>query len=174
MSEVLFSPEELDDALTLLVAELVAVGVEARFQIVGAAAVTLQVGREALTRDIDALYASTPELDEVIKRIARVKNWPDTWINNAVQMFVSHYDTQSDWDLRSEVQGVVVLVARPQLLLAMKLLAGRGRRDADDIDRLLDKCEITSVQAAKNIFDRYYPTEVIAAPALAQLHARYG
>ena len=67
---MLFSPEDLDDALRLLVTELVAAGVGARFQIVGAAAVTMQVGREALTRDIDAFYTSTPELENVLKRIA--------------------------------------------------------------------------------------------------------
>jgi hypothetical protein len=170
---MLLSPEDLDDALRLLVTELVAAGVEARFQIVGAAAVTLQVGRDILTRDIDALYTPTPELDDVVKRIAATKNWPDTWINNAVQMFVSHYDSDSDWELHTEEQGVLVLVARSQLLLAMKLLAGRGRRDSADIDRLLDKCEIATIQAATKLFDRYYPMEVIAKPAMLQLQARF-
>jgi hypothetical protein len=168
---MLLSPEDLDDVLRLLVTELVAAGVEARLQIVGAAAVTLQVGRDVLTRDVDALYTPTPELDDVIKRIATTKNWPETWINNAVQMFASHYDSDSDWELHTEEQGVLVLVARPQLLLAMKLLAGRGRRDAADIDRLLDKCEIASVRAATKVFDRYYPREVMARPALLQLQA---
>ena len=69
---MLLSPEDLDDALRLLVTELVAAGVEARFQIVGAAAVTLQVGRDILTRDIDALYTPTPELDDVVKRLSLI------------------------------------------------------------------------------------------------------
>jgi hypothetical protein len=170
---VLFSPEDLDEALRLLVRGLVVAGVEIEIKIVGAAAVTLQVGREALTQDIDALYPSNPKFNAVVKRIATTKNWPETWINDAVKMFVSHYDTDADWEIHTEEGGVVVRVARPQLLLAMKLLAGRGRRDTQDIDRLLDRCEITSMLAAKEIFDRYYPTEVIASPALRQLEARF-
>jgi len=66
----------------------------------------------------------------------------------------------------------VVLVARPELLLAMTLCAGRGLRDAGDIDRLLEACGITSVAGAKRLFDRFYPAEDIAAPAMRQLHAR--
>lgn len=170
---MLFSQEDLEGALRVLVSELVATGAEARIQIVGAAAVALQVGREGLTKDIDALYTPTPEIKDVVKRIARTKNWPDTWLNDAVKMFVSHYDTDTDWEVYTEEEGVVILVARPQLLLAMKLLAGRGRRDADDIDRLLDACGIKSVQAAKEIFDRYYPTESIALAAVRQLQARF-
>jgi hypothetical protein len=69
---------------------------------------------------------------------------------------------------------VVVRVARTGLLLAMKLYAGRGRRDAPDIDQLLDACGITSVAAAEQIFDQYYPTESIAQPAMHQLHERFG
>ena len=57
---MLFSREDLDDALKLLVAELISAGVEIRIQIVGAAAVAIQVGREATTRDIDAVYVPLP------------------------------------------------------------------------------------------------------------------
>jgi hypothetical protein len=59
------------------------------------------------------------------------------------------------------------------LLLAMKLQAGRGRRDATDIDLLLDECEIESFDDAKALFDKYYPTESIAPRALHQLHDRF-
>jgi hypothetical protein len=48
----------------------------------------------------------------------------------------------------------------------MKLRAGRGRRDADDIDRLLDACGIASLADAIELFDGYYPQDEIAAPGL--------
>jgi len=169
---VLFSKEELEEALNALVAELVAAGAEAKIQIVGGAAVALQVGREALTGDVDALGASSPPVKAAAKRMADARNWPETWLNDAVNMYISHYDSEADWEVRTDEEGVVVLVARAQLLLAMKLYAGRGRRDAEDIDRLLDECEIASVAAAKKLFDRYYPTEVIARPAMRQLQTR--
>ncbi len=87
-------------------------------------------------------------------------------------MYASHLDVEGDWDLCNQDQGVAILVARPQLLLAMKLLAGRGRRDAEDIDRLLEECQITSVEAALEIFDHYYPQETVADPAMRQLRAK--
>jgi hypothetical protein len=170
---VLFSYADLDEALRLLISELVADGAEARIGVVGAAAVALQVGREALTRDVDALYAPNPAIDDAVRRIARARNWPDTWLNDAAKMFASHHDTEADWEIWSAEHGVVISVARPQLLLAMKLLAGRGRRDAGDIDRLLDACEIRSRETAAELFDRYYPAEVIAPAAERQLRSRF-
>jgi hypothetical protein len=88
-------------------------------------------------------------------------------------MYVSHHDDARDWTVRTEEGGVVILVARPKLLLAMKLRAGRGRRDADDIDRLLDACGIASLAEAVELFDGYYPEDEIAAPAFLQLEARF-
>lgn len=54
---MLFSYADLDEALRLLISELVADGAPARIGVVGAAAVALQVGRQALTQDVDALHA---------------------------------------------------------------------------------------------------------------------
>ncbi len=170
---MLFSRADLEDALRTLVNELVADEAEAKIQVVGGAAVALQVGRESLTVDIDALGSSTPAVRAAATRMAASRNWPETWINDAVKMYMTHLDTDDDWELWVEEQGVIVLVARPMLLLAMKLLAGRGRRDGEDIDRLLDACEVTTLRKAQEIFDRYFPTEVIAAPALAQLRAAF-
>lgn len=88
-------------------------------------------------------------------------------------MYVSHQDSEDDWELRTDEGGVGIFVARPEILLAMKLYAGRGSRDADDIDRLIDACGIASVTAALELFDRYYPAEEIAAPAMRQLRHRF-
>ncbi len=170
---MLFTRSDVEEALRALVLELVDAGAHATIRIVGAAAVALQVGRDALTADIDALDTSSPGVKAAVKRIADAKSWPETWLNDAAKMYMSNYDNEGDWQLRADEEGVAVLVARPHLLLAMKLLAGRGRRDADDIDRLLDECGISTLSAAEELFDRYYPTEVIAASAQRQLEARF-
>ncbi len=86
---------------------------------------------------------------------------------------VSHYDTDADWDVFTDENDVTVLVARAPLLLAMKLYAGRGRRDAADIDRLLEACGVESLAEADELFDRYYPSEAIAENALQQLQSRF-
>ncbi len=157
----------------MLVSELLADGATATIRIVGGAAVALQVGRDAVTSDIDALYGSSAEVNAVAGRIAEARNWPLTWLNDAVKMYVSHHDDAGDWTRWTDEGGVVVLVARPKLLLAMKLRAGRGRRDTDDIDRLLDACGIASVDDAVALFDCYYPHDAIATPAILQLEDRF-
>jgi len=170
---VLFSKDDIEEALRVLVEELVAAGVAISIQVVGSAAIALQVDREALTDDIDALYRPTPEFNVIVKRLAAERDWPETWLNDAVKMFASHYDTSVDWKLKTDDNGVMVFVARPELLLAMKLLAGRGRRDATDIDLLLKASGVTSLESAVEIFDRYYPAEVMSKKAMAQLKERF-
>ena len=88
-------------------------------------------------------------------------------------MWASHYDGDDDWEIRFTRGDVSVRVAQPLLLLAMKLLAGRGQRDAMDIDLLLEECRIGSFDDAAAVFDKYYPTERIAPRALRQLHERF-
>ncbi len=170
---MLFGADDLEEALRALVRELVDAGDEAKIRIVGGAAVEMQVGREGLTEDIDALYGSSPEVKSAVERIAEARNWPPTWLSDAVKMYMSHYVTDGDWELRMEEEGVAVFVARPQLLLAMKLHAGRGRRDAGDIDRLLDACGVNAAGTAEELFNRYYPDGAIAEPAMRQLMDRF-
>ena len=55
----------------------------------------------------------------------------------------------------------------------MKLLAGRGIRDQEDIERLLDACSITRIADAEAIFDRYYPAEPMNHLARSLLVARF-
>jgi hypothetical protein len=170
---MLFTQEGVEEVLAALVSELLADGAEATISVVGGAAMALQVEREAVTSDIAALYSSSPAVKAAVERIAEARNWPRTWLNDAVKMYVSHDDDAGDWTVRAEEGGVVILVARPKLLLAMKLRAGRGRRDADDIDRLLDACGITPLADAVELFDRYYPQVEMATPAFLQLEARF-
>jgi hypothetical protein len=65
------------------------------------------------------------------------------------------------------------MVARPPLLLAMKLLSGRGLRDLDDIALLLGICGVISFDQAIEIFEHYYPTEVPARKAVQQLRRHF-
>jgi Nucleotidyltransferase of unknown function (DUF6036) len=170
---MLFSKDDIQDALRSLTKELVQSDVEITIQVVGGAAVALQVEREAATGDIDAMFRRSSQIFDAIKRVGDERGWPDTWLNDAVNMYASHHDSADDWDIQTSESGVVILVARPELLLAMKLAAGRGRRDSTDIDLLLDACEISSIEEAAALFDRYYPADVIATKAMAQLKDRY-
>jgi hypothetical protein len=176
VSEGLFSRHTVEVGLRALVEELTSAGLTGTISIVGAAAVAWHVDRQALTRDIDALHPITPgpEFDAAVERVATAHGWPPNWLNDAVKMYASHFDTEGDWLVILEDSGVVVRVASVELLLAMKLLAGRGRRDSEDIDLLLDECGVTSAPEATAVFDRYYPTEEMAPAAARQVRARFG
>jgi len=53
------------------------------------------------------------------------------------------------------------------MLLAMKLRANRGRRDTDDIEYLLARCEVISVQDAQDIYD--HAQDVLTDSAVARV-----
>ena len=125
-----------------------------------------------LTRDIDTLQLGGDEVQAAVDRVARARQWPSDWLNDAANMWASHFDTPDDWTVHLARGGESVCVARPQLLLAMKHLAGRGRRDTCDTDVLLDVCGIESIDQAMAVFNRCYPTESIAPKALAQVRER--
>jgi hypothetical protein len=171
---MLFSRDTVEEALEDLVDELVSGNVSVTVQVVGGAAVALQGSREVLTQDIDALHAPSPEFTDAVVCVSEKRGWPTTWLNDAALMFASHHDTPDDWDTLIDREGVVIQVAGIRLLLAMKLLAGRGRRDAQDIDRLADACGVSSVEEALEIFETFYPNDVIAKMALRQLEERFG
>lgn len=169
-----FDREDIVAALNELVNHLVAASATSHIRIVGGAAVALQFGRYATTSDVDALYRADSAVEEAVVAIARKRGWPEDWLNDKVKMWASHFDGPADWvhfDVRDDV---TISVAGAPLLLAMKLRAARGRRDAPDIDVLLDACEIDSIAEAVELYERYYPEDVMGSGAWPQLQARFG
>lgn len=77
---MLFSKDDVERGLRALAGELAADGVVAQIRVLGGAAVALQVGREALTLDIDAPLPSTPGFAKVVKRVGDANGWPATWL----------------------------------------------------------------------------------------------
>lgn len=70
-----------------------------------------------------------------------------------MKLFASHFDGPEDrvsFDVRD---GVEVRVADAPLL-AMKLRAARGRRDAAAIDLLLDACSVVTAEDGVALFER--------------------
>ncbi|MDA8117230.1 MAG: nucleotidyltransferase [Actinomycetota bacterium] len=171
---MLLSPGDVREALRELAIELRDDGLTARIRVVGGAAVSLRVGREALTRDIDALvYPPSPDFAEVVRRVGERRGWAADWLIDGVKAFVSHRDDEEDWDVMEDEAGVTILVAQPRLLLAMKLLAGRGRRDLQDVELLLDAIGIANINEAEAVFDHFYPEEKIPPRSAAYLRSHF-
>ena len=51
----------------------------------------------------------------------------------------------------------------------MKLRANRGRRDTDDIEYLLGRCDVNSVRDAQEIYERYHAHDVLTDSAVARV-----
>jgi len=173
MTAVTFTRDDILAGLEELAGLLAAGGVATTIRVVGGAALAIAYGRDATTTDIDALYGAPDQARAAVTTIAARRGWPDTWLNDNVKMFASHHDHTAQWERHSTSGSVEVWIAPADLLLAMKLLAGRGRRDAADIDLLCDACNVTSTTAAHAIFDRYYPHDEMAARARTQLERRF-
>lgn len=108
---MLFAKEDVEEGLRSLVDELVAAGVNSTIYVVGGAAIALRVEREALTTDIDALYPPTADIQAAAARVAAAKQWPLTWLNDAVKMWASHFDADGDWEVHLARERVTIHVA---------------------------------------------------------------
>ena len=82
--------------------------------------------------------------------VALAHGLPVDWLNDAALAYIPPVGAD-DWIEVVREGSVTISIGSPQMLLAMKLYANRGRRDADDIDYLLGVCGVTTVQDAQEI-----------------------
>lgn len=69
--------------------------------------------------------------------------------------------------------GIAISVGSPEMLLAMKLNASRLGRDDSDIAQLLAICSIDSASAAEDLFETFYPGEILQDKAHRLLDVIY-
>jgi hypothetical protein len=167
-----FDREQLLLALNGLVDELAAARVAARIRIVGGAAIVLAYdpGRGA-TRDVDALVADPrDQVLAAVRRIALREHWPMDWLNTDAQMYSPDPDhPEPAWNVLIERDGVIVEVGTAELVLAMKLHAARGLRDTADIEVLVARCGLTSVDEAVDLYEAHYRADPLPERARAKL-----
>lgn len=172
------SSEDLNELIDLLVDRLGRLGKPIELRIVGGAAIVLAHDPEdrGLTTDIDALGSTdTTAVLAAVAEIGDERGLPADWLNFKAKMFAPDpMYPEPPWEVVRDVQGVRVCVGNPHMLLAMKIHAGRGRRDLDDIDLLLEVCAITSSAEAVEVFEAYYSREVINARVKLYLEDKFG
>lgn len=161
-----FTPAEIREALEHLVDELIERGVSARITIVGGAAMALVYAQRASTRDVDATYRPVEEVEAASAAVGERYGYPPGWINDEVVQF-SPPGGELEPAILIERAGVTICVAGPKHMLAMKLRAARGRRDETDIEALLDRCEIRTLEEAEALFEEYYPDVELSDLAVA-------
>lgn len=122
--------------------------------VIGGATMLLAYNSRTITRDIDAIFAPDGPVDDAVREIAREKHWPSTWLNNQAAAYAA----------RNPGEGLTVfdhphlqMMATPaEHLLAMKVLAARAVRDADDALILLQHLNIRTADEVWEIVGRYF------------------
>ena len=158
--ELLFHKDRLENLLDKFLGEIEKRGVKGTVFLVGGAALSLYYFDRDATRDIDAGFPVDPVISEVIQEMALQEKLPANWINNEAAMYFG-FPPSSYWITKRTIGEVTLKVASPELMLAMKLKASRGRRDNEDVVELLRILGLSSIEEVHAIYENVYAQEEI-------------
>lgn len=130
-------------------------GVRAQLFVVGGAAMALAYDQGRLTRDVDALFVPAPEVRQAAEAISAAHGLEPDWLNDAAKGFLPGQDEHPATVFESE--SLLVQVASPEYLLAMKLHASRDERDLDDAATLFGRLGYTTAEQGINLLTNTYP-----------------
>jgi hypothetical protein len=171
----LLNRDDIIGGLRELIAELRQAGQIAGIRLVGGAALALCYFERDTTQDLDSLHIQ-PGSDEAVAdaagRVAARHGWDASWLNFAVEQadaLPTFGRRQVEWETIYDQGGIVVQVASKETLLAMKLRANRPGRDTNDIRQLLSLCKITTLEAAENFYEEYYPSDGLTDRAVVMV-----
>ncbi|MEO6120873.1 MAG: DUF6036 family nucleotidyltransferase, partial [Acidimicrobiales bacterium] len=118
-------------ALTALAGRLERAGLAGDMYVVGGAAIALGFSARRSTRDIDAVFEPKREIYRLAQEVAAELGLPPGWLNDAVKGFLAGDDPRATPVL--DLPGLRCLVASPEMLLALKVLAHRVGEDEEDV-----------------------------------------
>lgn len=144
----------ITDALTALAEELQRRGVSAEMYVVGGAAIALALDERRATRDIDAVFEPKSVVYEAAATVAEQRDLPPGWLNDAVKGFLAGDDPAAAPVL--DLPGLRCLVASPETLLALKVLAHRVGEDEDDLRLLAAELGLERADDVLAIAERTY------------------
>jgi len=159
MSARTLAKTDIERLLSELSSHLEAMNVRGELYLVGGAVMCLVHEARPATRDLDAFFRPAKQLRVAAAKVAAHNDLPESWLNDAVKGFFSEHGTFTAY---AELDHLVVYVASPEYLLAMKCLSariGEEFHDIDDIRYLLRYLNLTRAVDAKKILERYYPLD---------------
>lgn len=162
-----FERDDLLNGLGQVIDKLHAAGINGSINIVGGAGISLAYFERRSTVDIDALLTPSQAILEASQEVALENGWDLNWLNDKAQGFIPW--GAGNWSIIYDHGGVVISVAQPETLLAMKIQASRPTRDAEDLRGLLAICKIASMAEAEAHYENYYRGEVMPEKAYALL-----
>jgi Nucleotidyltransferase of unknown function (DUF6036) len=151
----------IEEAFRRLGDRLARRGVIADIYVFGGAAMALAYDARRATRDIDAVFQPHGAVVEEARAVAAELGLPQWWLNEQASVYVARGD---DVDAATvfDHPGLRVAAASPRHLLAMKVLAAR-RRDAEDIQVLVGKLGLHSVEQVLEVSTQVFPDEEVPA-----------
>jgi hypothetical protein len=152
-----FTHAKIVSALQALGDELTGRGVRGQIFIVGGAAMALAYSTRRVTKDIDAVFEPKSAIYTAAAKVAEDLGLPEDWLNDAVKGFMPGNDEHPR--PVPDIRGVEVTTASPRYLLAMKLMAMRFGEDDEDIEILLQECDLHSAQEAIDVLKHIYPLQ---------------
>lgn len=156
MPERQFGAAKILAALQALGDELTRRDVRGQIFVVGGAAMALAYSTRRVTKDIDAVFEPKSAIYAAAEKVAEELGLPTDWLNDAAKAFMPGKDTQAR--PLPDVKGIEVSTASPRYLLAMKLMAMRFGEDDEDIEILLEQCDMHSAQQALDLLKEMYPS----------------
>jgi hypothetical protein len=144
-----------------LSAELAARGARAELFLVGGAALAVAYDATRSTRDLDAVFIPSDVVRQAASAVAAREGLAEDWLNDAVKGFLPGPDPDAQRFYASD--SLIVDVASPRYLLAMKLFAARAEIDADDITLLYRQLGFTTVDEGLDLVEQAYPGRPIPA-----------
>lgn len=164
--------DEIEEALQVLGDEVETRGIDgAKLWICGGTVMVLRVRSRDATHDVDCALQPRRELLDAASAIAASLDLREGWLNDAASAYFP--DSADDhWNQPPRRFGALeVYFADDEMMLALKLRAGRGRLDRPDVVALIDRLGVSSEETALRIFENFYPDDVISAGGLATLRA---
>lgn len=108
---------------------------------------------------MDALFQPSPVVREAAARIAARHGLEGDWLNDATKGFLPGDDAAARTVL--ETDNLLVQVASPRYLLAMKVHSGRPGRDIDDAVRLFRYAGLTGADELIALLEATYPRHLL-------------
>jgi predicted nucleotidyltransferase len=150
--------DEIQYYLQLLGEELQKRQVTGEIVLAGGTMMLLVIRNRETTKDVDAYFATNPQLiREAARVIALRENLPDDWINDGLKGF---FYTSPPTTLWLDYPGLRVYHANADYVLAMKAAAGRPE-DIPDIQALAAYLHLSHWQEIIPIVIQYIPPQYL-------------
>lgn len=131
---------------------------------------TLVYGSRDATKDVDAVVRPIEIGKALAAKVATELDLPDDWLNDDVKQFLAEKEAKRSAPETDFGEGIRIVVPTAAYLLAMKLRACRPplpgySGDYRDIQFLVQKMGIRSVEEAEAFHDKFFPYDALAMEA---------